>query len=211
MRYKNWLCFRVKLIIMQSYYLCRHGQTENNKTKTFSGWVDTPLTSRGVLDAHSTATKLSGVDFDLIISSDLGRAFVTAYIVSRDLGYTDEIMRSDKLREVSYGDMGGVGIAKAQSIYPGLDTDTNFVAPNGESLGQMQVRVIDFICTLSKQDNYRNILLVAHGGVIDAVKASFLNHDLGKYMIEAGITNSHDYVAKFEVADNKIVKHEEVV
>jgi broad specificity phosphatase PhoE len=196
---------------MQSIYICRHGQTENNKTKTFSGWLDTPLTSQGVQDAHSTAIKLSGVSFDLIISSDLGRAFVTAYIISRDIGYSEEIIRSDKLREVSYGDMGGVSIAKAQSTYPGLDTDTNFVAPNGESLGQMQQRVLKFISTLSKEFNHQNILIVAHGGVIDAIKASFLNYDLGNYMTTAGITNSHDYVAKFEVEDDKIVHHEEVV
>jgi broad specificity phosphatase PhoE len=196
---------------MPNFYICRHGQTENNKSKTFSGWVDTPLTSQGLQDARSTASKLSGVDVDIIISSDLGRAFVTAYIISRELGYTAEIIRSAKLREVNYGDMGGVSIAKAQSIYPGLDTDTNFVAPNGESLGQMQQRVLEFIAEQSKQYSHNNILLVAHGGVIDAVRASFLRQDLGQYMTTDGILTSHDYVAKFQVEEEKIVKHQEIV
>jgi broad specificity phosphatase PhoE len=195
---------------LTTFYIARHGQTENNKTKTFSGWTDTPLTDQGLKDAHSTAAKLKGIGFGLIISSDLGRAFITAYIISRQLAYTDEILRSDKLREVSYGDMGGISIAKAQAIYPGLDTETNFIAPSGESLGQMQQRALKFISEISKQYDYQNILIVAHGGVIDAINASFLNQDLGNYMTTAGITNSHDYVAKFKVKDDKIVRHEEV-
>jgi broad specificity phosphatase PhoE len=195
---------------VNTFYICRHGQTENNKTKTFSGWVDTPLTEEGILDAYATAAKLAGIGFSVIMSSDLGRAFVTAYIVSRKLGYDNEILRSNKLREVSYGDMGGMSIAKAQVLYPGLDTDTTFIAPNGESLGQMQQRVVNFINELNDSYQDKNILIVAHGGVIDAVKASFLDEDLGHYMTTQGITNSHDYVAKFELKDGKVVSHEEV-
>jgi broad specificity phosphatase PhoE len=194
---------------MTQFYICRHGQTANNKTKIFSGWVDTPLTPQGVEDAQSTAAKLAGINFDVIISSDLGRAFITAYLISRQLGYADEVLRSDKLREVSYGDMGGVSIAKAQAIYPGLDTDTNFVAPNGESLGQMQQRVLEFITQLNEQSD-KTVLLVAHGGVIDAIKASFLNEDLGSYMATEGIRNIHDYVAKFKMQDTKVIQHQEL-
>ena len=194
---------------MTQFYICRHGQTANNKSKTFSGWVDTPLTQEGVLDAQSTATKLTGIGFDVIIASDLGRAFVTAYLISRQIGYTDEILRSDKLREVSYGDMGGISIAKAQAIYPGLDTDTDFVAPNGESLGQMQQRVLEYIAKLNEQYTNKTILLVAHGGVIDAIKANYLDVDLGHYMIKEGITNSHDYVAMFAVQGAKVIQHQE--
>jgi broad specificity phosphatase PhoE len=197
-------------MLMNTFYLARHGQTANNKSKTFSGWVDTPLTEQGILDAHAAATKLSGVNFDVIISSDLGRAFVTAYIISRKIGYTDEILRSNRLREVNYGDIGNVSIVKAQAIYPGLDTDTNFVAPNGESLGQMQQRVLKFISELEEQYTDKTILLVAHGGVIDAVKANFLDEDIGHYMTTQGITNSHDYVAKFKVLDGRVVSHEEI-
>jgi probable phosphoglycerate mutase len=195
---------------MTQFYISRHGQTANNKSKTFSGWVDTPLTEQGVLDAQSTAAKLDGITFDVIISSDLGRAFITAYLISRRLGYTDEILRSASLREVSYGDMGQVSIAEAHKTYPGLDTDTNFVAPNGESLGQMQQRVLEFIAQLNEQYDGRTVLLVAHGGVIDAIKANFLGKDIGEFMTTEGITNSHDYVAKFQMHDGKVVEHQEI-
>lgn len=195
---------------MTQFYICRHGQTENNKTKTFSGWVDTPLTEQGLLDAQATAVKLKDIDFDVIVSSDLGRAFITAYLISRKVGYTDEILRSDKLREVSYGDMGQVSIAKAHITYPGLDTDTNFVAPNGESLGQMQKRVLEYIAQLNEEYDGKTVLLVAHGGVIDAVKSNFLGEDIGHFMVTEGITNSHDYVAEFKMQSGKVVEHQEI-
>lgn len=161
-------------------------------------------------DAASTATKLAGTTFDVIISSDLGRAFITAYLISRQLGYTQEILRSAKLREVSYGDMGQVSIAKAHKTYPGLDTETDFVAPNGESLGQMQQRVLDFLTQHDKEYAGKTVLLVAHGGVIDAIKARFLGKDLGLFMRTEGITNSHDYVARFKMQDGAVIEHEEL-
>ena len=196
---------------MNTFYIARHGQTANNKTKTFSGWVDTPLTPQGIQDAQSTATKLANITFDVIISSDLGRAFITAYLISRQLGYTGEILRSNKLREVSYGDMGGVNIAKARAVYPGLDADTDFIAPHGESLGQMQQCVLGYITQLNGQHADKTILLVAHGGVIDAIKANFLDEDLGHFMTTEGITNSHDYVAIFKMKNDKLVQHQEIL
>lgn len=195
---------------MNQFCVARHGQTANNKSKTFSGWVDTPLTPQGVQDAQSTAAKLADIRFDVITSSDLGRAFITAYLISRQQGYTDEVLRSDKLREVSYGDVGQMSIEKAQAIYPGLDTETNFIAPNGESLGQMQQRALKFINRLDEQYNGKNILLVTHGGVIDAIKANFLDDDLGHFMTTQGITNSHDYVATFGINQGRVVNHREI-
>jgi broad specificity phosphatase PhoE len=196
---------------MAVFYISRHGQTENNKNRWFSGWVDTPLTDEGIKNAHETAAKLRGRHFDQIHSSDLGRAFVTAYIIARDIGFTDEILRSKMLREVSYGDVGGMLMDEAHAIYPGLDAETNFVAPNGESLHQMQQRVLAYLNDLNGQHPDQTILLVAHGGVIDAISANFMNIDLGSHVANTGIGSKHDFVAKFTIKDCKIVAYDEVV
>jgi len=45
-------------------YLIRHGQSENNKRKLFSGWSDTPLTDKGREDAQKAGEILSGIAFD---------------------------------------------------------------------------------------------------------------------------------------------------
>jgi broad specificity phosphatase PhoE len=33
---------------MNKFYLVRHGETENNRAKRLSGWIDTPLTDTGL-------------------------------------------------------------------------------------------------------------------------------------------------------------------
>lgn len=72
---------------------------------------------------------------------------MTAYIIARKLGYTAEIERAKELREVNYGDFG----YQPYSAYPELtpSENTNFVSPNGESLTQMQHRVMSYVHKLS--------------------------------------------------------------
>jgi broad specificity phosphatase PhoE len=187
------------------FYICRHGETENNKNGRLSGWIDTALTVEGVQNAKSAAAKLKGIQFDLIISSDLGRAFTSAYIISRELGYTAEIKRNSGLREVNYGDLAN----QLYSVYPsGLtpQENTDYVPPNGESLTQMQRRVVAAIEDLSLANPDKTILLVAHDGTINAIRASFTSEGMGT----ADLTrNSHDFVAKF-VYDGRVVSYEKL-
>ncbi len=102
-------------------------------------------------------------------------------------------------------------IAEAQAMYPGLDTDTNFIAPRGESLGKMQQRALQYIRVLDRQHPDSTILIVAHGGIIDAVCANFKNVDLGQHMTTAGVGSRHDFVAKFTISDAKITRFEEIL
>ncbi len=191
---------------MTTFYIARHGETENNKNQRLSGWIDTPLTAQGVQDALSAATKLKGVHFNRVASSDMGRAFATAYIVTRQIGITTKIERSKSLREVNYGDLAN----QPYSDYPAGMTpqeNANFVAPNGESLAQMQQRVLTCVEDLSKASPDQTILLVAHDGTINAIRASFTGEDMGT----ADLTrNSHSYVAKFEWNEGKVVSFTEV-
>lgn len=191
---------------MTNFYIVRHGETENNKNQRLSGWIDTPLTERGVQDALSAASKLKGVQFDKVVSSDMGRAFATAYIVTRQLDITYEVERTKSLREVNYGDFAN----QPYSAYPAGMTpqeNANFVAPNGESLIQMQVRVQAYLQDLASANPDQTILLVAHDGTINAIRASFTGEDMGT----ADLTrNPHDFVAKFKYDRTKIVSFEEV-
>lgn len=102
---------------MTTFYICRHGETENNKRKRLMGWTDTPLTEEGKLNAKSSASKLKAIHIDQIVSGDLGRAFATAYIISRQLGYSSDIEMSAGLREMNYGDLAN----QPYGAYPILD------------------------------------------------------------------------------------------
>lgn len=195
---------------MTTFYICRHGETENNKHMRLSGWIDTPLTNRGVKNALTTAKKLHGIQFDMIIASDLGRAFITAYIISRKLGYSADIEQFMELREINYGDLANTPYTGPQAAYPILSAaeNTNYIPPNGESLAQMQQRVLACIKRISRANSDKTILIAAHDGTINAVHASFLNQDIG--LVDAASANAHDFVAKFVCNNDKITSFEEV-
>jgi broad specificity phosphatase PhoE len=193
---------------MNVFYIVRHGETENNKAKRLSGWVDTPLTVSGLASTEKAIAKIQNLPITKIYSSDLGRAFVTAYIVARRLKYTDEIVRLPGLREVNYGDVANMYTADAYAQYPQIDRDTHFIPPNGESLDHMQARVI---ATLDQLDNAHTdavIVVVAHSGVMAALNARFRNTDFGDHNIT--VAYPHDYVAKCTVADGDVTSFEEV-
>ncbi len=191
---------------MTIFYICRHGETENNKNQRLSGWIDTPLTEQGIQDALSAAKKLEVIQFDKIVSSDMGRAFTTAYVIVRQLGNNSEIERTKGLREVNYGDLAN----QTYSAYPSGMTpqeNANFVAPHGESLVQMQRRVLACIQELGTNNPDQTILLVAHDGTINAIRASLTGEDMGTADL---IRNSHDFVAKFVYDNGKVGSFEEV-
>jgi len=194
---------------MTTFYICRHGETENNKKFRLSGWVDTPLTEASLKDIQSIITKLRGVQFDSVHSSDLGRAFITAYLITRGIGYTDEIHRHKGLREVNYGDLANRLWAEVDPKGLNFLNDTDFVSPNGESLAQMQQRVIACLVALDKDSTGQTILLVSHDGPMNAIYTSFAKLDLGDRM-KINVY-PHDFVAKFTVSDGKVLSFQEVL
>lgn len=192
---------------MNTFYIVRHGETENNRDKRLSGWIDTPLTENGLLPTEKVIAKLSGVPIDQMYSSDVGRAFITAYFLARGLNFNKEIKRLSGLREVNYGDAANMYSAEAYEKYPGLDSDTHFVPPNGESLDQMQRRVFETIGLLNKKHTDSNIVLVCHSGVMAALKASHIGQDFGAHNISEGY--AHDFVGKFTFDNGGVTSFQE--
>lgn len=180
---------------MNTFYIARHGETENNKARRLSGWVDTPLTVEALEATERAITKLQDTPVDAMYSSDVGRAFITAYVMARRLGFADEIIRLPGLREVNYGDAANMYSAEAYKLYPRLDRDTHYTPPNGESLEHMQKRVLATVAELNGQHTDAVILVVAHSGVMAALNASLLGVDFGEHNISEAYP--HDYVAKF--------------
>jgi broad specificity phosphatase PhoE len=190
------------------FYIARHGETENNHAGRLSGWIDTPLTAAGLAPTARAIAKLQDAPIDVICSSDLGRAFVTAYVVARHMNYPEEIMRLSGLREVNYGDAANMRKADAYARYPDLDRNTHFTPPEGESLDHMQQRVLETINMLSERFAGKSVLIVAHSGVMAALHASLTGQDFGKHNITDDYP--HDFVARFTVQDGRVTIFEEL-
>jgi len=191
---------------MNIFYIVRHGETENNRARRLSGWIDTPLTADGLRPTEEVIRKLSGVHIDEMYSSDLGRAFITAYTVSRGLHFAKEIKRLSGLREVNYGDGANMPREKAYELYPGLDSNTHYTPPNGESLDDMQKRVFRTVDALNNKHHGAVIVLVCHSGVMAALRASHIGQDFGAHNI--GEAYPHDYVGTFTFADGAVTSFE---
>lgn len=194
---------------MNTFYIARHGKTLNNQEGRLSGWIDTPLTDDGLEPTRKVLAKLANLQIDEMYSSDVGRAFVTAYFIARGTGFDKEISLLPGLREVNYGEAANMYSADAYKKYPGLDSDTHFIPPNGESLDQMQRRVFATIDSLNSKHDKANILLVCHSGVMAALKASHIGQDFGEHNISEGY--AHDFLGKFNFENGIVTSFEEFV
>jgi 2,3-bisphosphoglycerate-dependent phosphoglycerate mutase len=63
-----------KLILM------RHGQSEWNKLNLFTGWVDIPLSEKGIEESLEGGKKIAHLSIDVIFTSSLIRAQMTAML-----------------------------------------------------------------------------------------------------------------------------------
>lgn len=65
---------------MGALILLRHGQSMWNELNLFTGWVDIPLSERGVQEALEAGRKIRDIPIDLIFMSSLMRAQMTAML-----------------------------------------------------------------------------------------------------------------------------------
>jgi len=64
--------------------LVRHGETNLNMNRTFTGWIDTDLSERGIKEIEHAANLLQerGYKVDITYTSRLKRAIRTAWILN---------------------------------------------------------------------------------------------------------------------------------
>lgn len=60
--------------------LLRHGKSDWNQKNRFTGWVDVPLSQEGIKEAQKAGKAISHIPIDVIFTSSLMRAQMTAMI-----------------------------------------------------------------------------------------------------------------------------------
>lgn len=86
---------------MTTLIFVRHGQSQSNLEKRFTGQWNTELTPLGRMQAERTAAFLKDYPIDVIYASDLSRAMDTARPTARMHGL--EVIPNPMLREVNAG------------------------------------------------------------------------------------------------------------
>ncbi len=100
---------------MYKLVLIRHGQSTWNLENRFTGWVDVPLTDKGVEEAKEAGRllKASGYDFDICFTSMLKRATHTLWHCLDELDRTWlPVLHSWRLNERHYGALEGLNKAE---------------------------------------------------------------------------------------------------
>jgi broad specificity phosphatase PhoE len=144
--------------------LVRHGETEANLRRCFADSDDIPLTEAGRLQSRELAFRLAR-EFcpEVLVSSHFARARETSEIIGRVLGLPTEAIPG--IHERDFGSL------KGQPYEELGRRDPLWVPAGGESLDDVRSRAIHAIEALRVRYPGREIVIVSHGAVIQAVCA----------------------------------------
>jgi broad specificity phosphatase PhoE len=154
-----------------TFYFVRHGQSEGNAARIFTGQTDSPLTERGRQQAAAVADELANVKFDRIVSSDLSRTRDTAEVIAKRHGLAVVVL--PELREIDVGERTGKDFDETAAL-PGWNEDGFVAWPGGESLDQVLGRTLGAVERLTRESPGKTILIVGHGGTNRILLSHFL-------------------------------------
>lgn len=87
-----------------TFYVTRHGETLLNHLHKAQGWVDSPLTEKGIQTASQLGMQLKDVQFSSAFSSDASRALQTGKTILTTQGQNElQVIPDKRLREWCLG------------------------------------------------------------------------------------------------------------
>ena len=149
-------------------WVTRHGQTDLNLKKRMQGRSNVPLNETGRAQARAAAEQLKKIRFDAVYASPLDRAVETAALLS---GWPQGSIRTEpRIIETDFGSYEARNyfcLGPAMTLYWALPE--LFPAPKTvETVESMKARSHAFLKEL-EAENYENVLIVCHGGIIRAI------------------------------------------
>lgn len=154
----------------------RHGETAWNVETRLQGHLDIGLNAHGQWQAERTAQALADEDLAAIYTSDLARALATAQAIAARSGSAGArpVHLLTGLRERGFGVFEGLTYAQIAADWPEesqrwRQRDPQFAPPGGETLTALRQRIFDTVNSVASRHVGEQIVLVAHGGVMDAL------------------------------------------
>jgi broad specificity phosphatase PhoE len=159
--------------------LVRHGETTWNDQARYQGQEDVPLSAQGRVESTCLAERLGCEPIAAIYGSDLIRAKETADTVARRLGKA-------VLLEARLGEWQGLTYDEVRRRYLRATDPLPCCAvdqppPDGESLRQLQERVMEAVEEIAARHSDESVLLVTHGACLKALICGWLEIELSAY------------------------------
>ncbi len=162
---------------MARLILLRHGESQWNLENRFTGWVDVPLSPRGIQEAKDAGEKLRTFTFDRAFTSVLARANETLRLALEAIGQIGIPVEKDKaLNERMYGELQGLNKDETAKKYGDAQVKIwrrsyDVRPPGGESLKDTAERVLPYYEGTIKPHLLKGdtILVAAHGNSLRAL------------------------------------------
>jgi 2,3-bisphosphoglycerate-dependent phosphoglycerate mutase len=204
---------------MGTLVLIRHGKSEFNLKKIFTGWMDAPLADQGKAEAHHAAENLKGFHFDIAFTSALSRAQDTLQIVLEDLGQTKiPVIKDEALNERHYGDLQGKNKDATRKEFGEEQVHIwrrsyDVPPPNGESLKDTCERTIPYLTEkiLPEVQAGKTVIVAAHGNSLRSIVKELeeLNTDeIIKIEIPTGVPHVYEFDEEMKLAKKTILHHD---
>jgi probable phosphoglycerate mutase len=165
------------------FIVVRHGETAWNAEGRIQGHLDSPLNEEGLAQALLLGDRLAREPFSQLYSSDLGRALQTVQPIADRSGL--RVTRDVQLRERHLGIFQGLTSIECERRSPESYArfkarDPEHVIPEGESIRQVFERVSRVFTGLLLRHAGERVVVVTHGGILDALYRFVNRVPLGK-------------------------------
>ncbi len=163
--------------------LARHGQTEWHRDNRYVSRTDIALTETGHAQARALAHRAEREKVDLVFSSPLGRALLTAKPAAAARNLEPET--DERLRELDFGEWEGRTLSEIREEDPEsvrrFEESAEHGFPGGEPLHEGADRVLDVFADLSRSHAGGTVLVVAHNTLLRLALCRMLGIELGQY------------------------------
>lgn len=187
---------------MTVIYFIRHGETDWNAAQRIQGRTDIPLNAMGRQQAAASAAHLKESDWDILITSPLSRAKETAEIINTELNLP--LVEMEEFVERGFGQAEGLTLADRAAIFP----DGSY--PGQEEWSDLIQRVLNGLETIHRTYTDHNVLVVAHGGVINAILSELSKGEIGSgktKLTNASISHIHFHEKQWQIRDFNKTEH----
>ncbi len=208
---------------MSKLILVRHGESIWNLENRFTGWIDVPLSEKGIVEANNSGDKLKSYKIKKAFTSKLIRAIKTLEIILDKVNQKEILIEFDvALNERHYGALQGLNKAETAKKYGDAQVkiwrrsfdipppkDITEFNPDGmsESLKDTSARTLPYFEKEIFPEilNGNDILVVAHGNSLRAIVMK-LNNLSNEEVLELNIPTGVPLQYEFDKQGNILSK-----
>jgi 2,3-bisphosphoglycerate-dependent phosphoglycerate mutase/probable phosphoglycerate mutase len=168
----------------RSVWLVRHGQTDWNVSRRYLSNSDRAFTPFGAQQAQALERWFATRKIDVIVHSGLARTEATALAIRGPR--TIPIIQDVRWREANHGAWEGLTYREVMGRFREdalrrFSDPVNHAPLQGESLADMQARVMTAWRDLGEGFPTSRVVIVTHGGVIQSILCGLMNVPLAEH------------------------------